>query len=92
MFAWRSDGGTAEAAEAALFGERGARAVVSVTPGSLAAVSAIAAQYGVSIQRLGDVTKGEFSIQYKGVRVVRGGTDSFRKIWAESLGKTLESA
>ncbi len=84
--------GPEEAAEAALLGERGARAVVSVTPGSLAAVSAIAAQYGVSFQRLGDVTKGEFSIQYKGVRVVRGSTDSFRKIWAESLGKTLESA
>jgi phosphoribosylformylglycinamidine synthase subunit PurL len=81
-----------EAAEAAVFGERGARAVVSVTPASLARVSAIAAQYGVSVQRLGDVTRGEFSIQYKGARVIRGGADAFRKIWAESLGKTLEGA
>jgi phosphoribosylformylglycinamidine synthase subunit PurL len=81
-----------EAAEAAVFGERGARAVVSVTPGSLARVSAIAAQYGVGIQRLGEVTRGEFSIQYKGARVIRGVADSFRKIWAESLGKTLEGA
>ena len=81
-----------EAAEAAVFGERGARAVVSVTPGSLARVSAIAAQYGVGVQRLGEVTRGEFSIQYKGARVIRGGADSFRKIWSESLARKLEGA
>jgi phosphoribosylformylglycinamidine synthase II len=79
-----------ETAEAALFGERGARAVVSVTPGSLARVSAIAAQYGVSVQRLGDVTRGEFCIQYKGAGVVRGDADSFRRNWSESLGKIIE--
>jgi phosphoribosylformylglycinamidine synthase len=81
-----------ETAEAAVFGERGARAVVSVTPGSLARVSAIAAQYGVSVQRLGDVTRGEFSIQYKGASVIRGDVQRLRKVCAESLGNTLEGA
>jgi phosphoribosylformylglycinamidine synthase subunit PurL len=88
----RIAGGAEEAGEVAMFGERGARAVVSVTPGSLARVSAIAAQYGVGVQRLGNVTRGEFCIQYKGAGVIRGGVDSFRQTWAESLGKILEGA
>src|SRR5580704_6559825 len=79
-----------EAAEAAMFGERGARAIVSVTPASLAGVSAIAAQYGVSIQRLGEVTRGVFSIEYMGASVIRGDVKMLRKTWAEALGKTLE--
>jgi phosphoribosylformylglycinamidine synthase II len=81
-----------EAAEAAMFGERGARAIVSVTPASLAGVSAIAAQYGVSIQRLGEVTRGVFSIEYMGASVIRGDVKMLRKTWAEALGKTLEGA
>ncbi len=40
--------GAEDFAEAALFGERGARAVVSVAPASLARVNAIAAQYKVA--------------------------------------------
>ena len=53
-------------AEYALFGERGARAVVSVSPASLARVNAIAAQWGVKALKIGNVTRGEFSIQYNG--------------------------
>jgi len=79
-------------AEAALFGERGARAVVSASPSSLARVNAIAAQYKVQSQRIGTVSCGEFRIQYQGAFVIRGKADSFRRVWGESLGKTLESA
>jgi len=79
-------------AEAALFGERGARAVVSASPSSLARVNAIAAQYKVQSQRIGAVSCGEFRIQYQGAFVIRGKADSFRRVWGESLGKTLESA
>jgi phosphoribosylformylglycinamidine synthase len=78
-------------AEAALFGERGARAVVSLSPASLARVSANAAQYGVKAQPIGTVTRGEFRIEYNGVPVIRGDVESFRRIWAESLGKAIES-
>jgi phosphoribosylformylglycinamidine synthase subunit PurL len=88
----RVAGGAEEAGEAAMFGERGARAVVSVTPTALARASAIAAQYGVSIQRLGSVTRGEFCIQYKGAGVIRGDVNTFRRTWAESLVKILEGA
>jgi phosphoribosylformylglycinamidine (FGAM) synthase-like enzyme len=72
-------------AEAALFGERGARAVVSVAPASLARVNAIAAQYKVRAQRIGTVTRGEFRIQYQGAGVIQGGVESFRRVWSESL-------
>ncbi|HWF40394.1 MAG TPA: phosphoribosylformylglycinamidine synthase subunit PurL [Candidatus Acidoferrales bacterium] len=79
-------------AEMFLFGERGARAVVSLASGSLAHVSEIAAQYGVSAARIGTVIRGEFRIQYEGVPVIQGSVDSFRRIWKDSLGKALESA
>jgi phosphoribosylformylglycinamidine synthase II len=79
-------------AEAALFGERGARAVVSLRPLSLARVDRIAAQWNVQSRRIGTVTSGEFRIQHRGALLIRGKEDSFRQVWRESLGKALESA
>jgi phosphoribosylformylglycinamidine synthase II len=79
-------------AEAALFGERGARAVVSVAPASLARVNAIAAQYKVGAQRVGAVTRGELRIQYEGVAVIQGSIESMRRVWNEALPKAIENA
>jgi phosphoribosylformylglycinamidine synthase subunit PurL len=79
-------------AELELFGERGARAVVSVSPALLARVDAIAAQWKVAAQRIGTVVRGEFRIEYEGAAVIRGNVDSFRQIWAESLEKAVEVA
>ena len=79
-------------AEAALFGERGARAVVSLSPASLARVNEIAAQYKVNTQRIGTVTTGEFRIQYNGHVVIRGDVASLRRAWSESLQKAIENA
>jgi phosphoribosylformylglycinamidine synthase subunit PurL len=81
-----------ELPEAALFGERGARAVVSVSPGSLARLNEIAAQYGVTAQRVGNVTRGESRIQYNGTIMIQSGVDSLRRAWAESLSRAIESA
>jgi phosphoribosylformylglycinamidine synthase II len=91
-------GGTTDGAhenaptEAALFGERGARAVVSLSPASLARVNEIAAQYKVNTQRVGTVTTGEFRIQYNGHVVIRGDVASLRRAWSESLQKAIENA
>jgi len=71
--------------EYALFGEWGGRAVVSLTPASLASVRAIAAQYSVAAQPIGTVSRGEFRIQYNGTPVIHGDIDSFRKIWASRI-------
>ncbi len=78
-------------AEAVLFGERGARAVVSLSSAALARVSAIAAQCQVNAQRIGTVTRGELRIQYNGIRAIKGDVDSFRRSWSESLARAVES-
>jgi phosphoribosylformylglycinamidine synthase subunit PurL len=78
-------------AEAALFGERGARALVSLSPTSLARMSIIAAQCQVQAQRIGTVTHGELRIQYNGSVVIRGDVDSLRRCWSESLVRAVET-
>jgi phosphoribosylformylglycinamidine synthase II len=78
-------------AEAALFGERGARCVVSVSPTKLAAVLATARQYGVAGRELGKVIRnGAFRIQYKGQAVMDGSLESLRDVWANSLERILK--
>ena len=84
--------GDTELAEVAAFGERGARAVVSLSAASLARLNAVAAQYGVAANRIGTVTRSEFRIQFNGTPVIRGDVSSFRKAWSESLAAAIESA
>jgi len=79
-------------AEEALFGERGARAVVSLSAASLARLNAVAAQYGVAANRIGTVTHNEFRIQLNGTPVIKGDVTSFRKAWSESLAAAIERA
>jgi phosphoribosylformylglycinamidine synthase II len=79
-------------AEYALFGERGARAIVSLPAASLARAAAIAAKYSVNVQRIGTVIRGAFRIQYDGTAAIRGEVSSLREIWSETLAKALESA
>jgi phosphoribosylformylglycinamidine synthase len=77
-------------AEAAAFNERGARAVVSVTPSKLAAVLDTARQYKVAAHQIGQVTRGDaFRIQYKGRAVIDSSVETLRHAWAHSLERTL---
>ena len=82
----------AEPSEVVLFGERGARAVVSLSAASLARLNAVAAQYGVAANRIGTVTRSEFRIQFNGTPVIRGDVSSFHKAWSESLAAVIEKA
>jgi phosphoribosylformylglycinamidine synthase II len=78
------------AAEFAAFGERGARAIVSVTPSKLAAVLHTARQYNVAARELGQVTReGSFRIEHKGRAVIDSSVESLRDAWAHSLERTL---
>jgi phosphoribosylformylglycinamidine synthase II len=79
------------AAECAIFGERGARVVVSLPASSLASVRAVAAQYNVNVQPIGTVSRGDFRIQYKGTPVIHGDISSFRKIWAGRIESAIEA-
>jgi phosphoribosylformylglycinamidine synthase len=75
--------------EAALFGERGARAVVSVTSANLARVLSLAAQYGVSAAEIGSVTRGDFRIELNGKAVVSANVPSLADAWSGALERLL---
>jgi phosphoribosylformylglycinamidine synthase II len=78
--------------EFALFGERGARAIVSVSPESLAAVLAIARQYSVAAREIGKVTRGDaFRIELQGRAVIESRVSSLRDAWANSLERAVTS-
>ena len=80
-------------AEAALFGERGARAVVSVTPAHLARVLNTARQYQVAAHEIGNVIRGDaFRIQYKGSAVIDSSVPALRDAWAYSLERAVKHA
>jgi len=82
----------ASSAEFALFGERGARCVVSVTPAKLAALREIARQYGVAASESGQVTREpSLRIEYKGHAIVDSAVETLRDVWANSLERTLQS-
>ena len=77
-------------AEFALFGERGARAIVSTSPTTLAAVLATARQYNVAAREIGKVHLAPaLRIEYKGTAVIDSPLDSLRDVWANSLERTL---
>jgi phosphoribosylformylglycinamidine synthase subunit PurL len=80
-----------EPGEHLLFGESGARVVVSVAASSLASVRAVAAQYNVNVQPIGTVSRGGFRIKYNGTPVVHGDIHSFRKIWAGCIESAIEA-
>jgi len=76
--------------EFALFNERGARSVVSVTPSKLAAVLDTARQYKVAAHQIGQVTRGDaFRIEYKGRAMIDSSFETLRDAWAHSLERAL---
>ena len=80
-------------AEYALFGERGARAVVSVPRSSVGAVLETARQYGVTAQQIGHAIHGDgFRIEYKGSAVVESSVAKLHEAWAHSLERTLTAS
>jgi phosphoribosylformylglycinamidine (FGAM) synthase-like enzyme len=80
-------------AEAALFGERGARAVVSVKPPQLARVLDTARQYQVAAYEIGKVIRGDaFRIQYKESAVIDSSIPALRDAWANSVERAVKNA
>jgi phosphoribosylformylglycinamidine synthase subunit PurL len=79
------------AAEYALFGERGARVVVSVSLEKLAALRNTARQYGVGAHEIGKVTgDNALRIEYKGRAVASAAVPTLQEIWAHSLERILK--
>ena len=74
-----------EPREAALFGERGARAIVSVAPEDLARFRDLARQYELGVHDVGRVTRGDFRITLNGRNAISAPRDRLRDAWAGSL-------
>jgi phosphoribosylformylglycinamidine synthase len=80
---------SSEPAEWALFGERGARAIVTAAHSALAAIERFAAQYQLGLRTLGTVSQGTFRIRYNGREVVSSPVAALHTSWAESLERAL---
>ena len=78
-----------EPAEFVLFGERGARAIVTTPETSLAGVHHVAAQWGLGARVIGKVTRGPFEFTYNGAVVIRDPSASLRAIWAGAIERAL---
>jgi phosphoribosylformylglycinamidine synthase len=74
-----------EPPEAALFGERGARAIVSVAPEALARFREVARQYELGVHDVGRVTRGDFRITLNGRNAIAAPRNRLRDAWAGSL-------
>jgi phosphoribosylformylglycinamidine synthase subunit PurL len=80
-----------EPAESAVFGERGARAIVSLSPTSLAPVLETARQYGVATRQIGQVVRGDaFRIEYEGHAVIDTSIAKLYDTWAYSIERILK--
>jgi phosphoribosylformylglycinamidine synthase len=79
------------AAEYALFGERGARAIVSVARGKVGAVLATAREYKVGAREIGKVTRENWlRIEYAGQPVVLAAVARLKDAWERSLERNLK--
>ena len=78
-----------EQAEPALFGERGARAVVSVPRNHLARVQAVAAQYEVAASEVGTVVRGPFSIKLNERLLVSADVPLLAEAWSGAIERLV---
>ena len=80
---------TCERAELGLFGESGARAVVTLGRGDLARVLALAAQYKVAVSEIGTVSRGPFRIQWNGKLLIGADVSLLRDAWAGAIERAI---
>jgi phosphoribosylformylglycinamidine synthase len=73
-----------------LFGERGARAVVSCAREGLAQVLAVAARYNVGAQHIGAVSNASgFALAVNGRVLIHGDIGTFHGAWASAIERAL---
>jgi phosphoribosylformylglycinamidine synthase subunit PurL len=88
-----SFGDAGEPAEFALFGERGARAIVSVKPSLVARVLETARQYKVTAEQIGQVTGDtRLRIEYKGYAAIESPVEELRETWTHSLERAIKAS
>ena len=75
--------------EVTLFGERGARAIVSVSPENLARFRDLAREYELDIHDIGRVTRGDFQIKLSGHDAISAPCAKLREAWSTSFPKLM---
>jgi len=78
--------------EAALFDERGARALVTVEAARLARLLELAAQYGIAAYVLGRVGRGDFRLAYNGHEAVRAPVARLEDLWSNAIERVLTAS
>src|SRR5579872_4419488 len=82
-----------EPAEFALFGERGARAIVSVKPSLVARVLETARQYTVAAEQIGETIRDtRLRIEYKGHATIDSPVEELREVWTHSLERVVKAS
>jgi phosphoribosylformylglycinamidine synthase II len=76
--------------DAALFGESQSRVVLSCGPAALPALTALAAEHGVPLARLGAVRDGRFVLRFGSALVCDEPTRGLATIWREALPRALQ--
>jgi phosphoribosylformylglycinamidine synthase len=76
-------------AELVLFGESGARAIISLPQPALAPLQRLAAQWGVAAQVIGRVTRGPFQLTFNGATALSDSPASLRAIWAGAIERAV---
>jgi phosphoribosylformylglycinamidine synthase subunit PurL len=79
--------GQAQAAATTLFGESASRAVVSVAPGNLAALMALANELAVPVARLGRTGGSRISIRVEGTSAIDCSVAEAEQVWSSALGR-----
>jgi phosphoribosylformylglycinamidine synthase len=78
-------------AEYALFGESGARAIVSLASEQVPAIRQLARENQVALREIGKVTRDNvLRIQYKGRTVISAPVPALKDTWANSLERALK--
>ena len=84
------DATSGEPAEFALFGERGARAIISVSASLVARVLETARQYKVTAEQIGQVIRdSNLRIEYKGYAAIDSPVEELRDVWTHSLERAI---
>ena len=78
-------------AEFALFGEDASRVVVACDPANVPRIKAVAVQYGLSAEKLGETTRGKFEIRLDGQVVLSAAVSELRDVYENALERALRT-
>jgi len=77
--------------EFALFGEDASRVIVACDPAHVPRLKAVGVQYGLSAEKLGETTLGQFEIRLDGQVVLSAAVSELREVYENALERVLRT-